>query len=421
MVQAGSILFLICSQHYSFFRDIAITNRDIMSPKENQSTLFSILEDLNRNEKIYLSPYATCSGSGIRRYPEEKKGYRQQFALDADRILHSRAYMRYIDKTQVFCLVDNDHITHRVLHVQLVARIARTIGRFLRLNEDLIEAIALGHDIGHPPFGHDGESFLAALSVEHNLPPFQHNIQSVRFLDKLERKGKGWNLTLQVLDGILCHDGEVHSRLLKPHKITSFKDFDRRLNAKEQDPQLSILPSTPEGCVVRLADTIAYIGKDIEDAIILKLIKREDIPKTCQKILGTTNGTIVFNLVTDLIKNSSLTAPEKITIGFSDRVSSVLHELKKFNYERIYLAPATKKNIPLIRDCYHNLFGFYLDCLTNKPELLPEGVDLMNDVVSLYHGPHSKEQKVLDFMAGMTDDYFLTQARAIGCTIPKTW
>lgn len=389
-----------------------------MVAQESRPKLFPILEELNRREKNNLSPYATCSVYGTRRYPEKKKGYRQQFALDADRILHSRAYMRYIDKTQVFYLVDNDHITHRVLHVQLVARIARTIGRFLSLNEDLIEAIALGHDIGHPPFGHDGESFLAELSVEHGLSPFQHNIQSVRFLDKLERKGKGWNLTLQVLDGILCHDGEVHSRLLQPQKITDFKDFDQRLKEKEQNPKLTILPSTLEGCVVRLADTIAYIGKDIEDAIILKLIRREDIPGNCQEMLGNTNGTIVFNLVTDLIENSNLDSPEKTTIGFSREVSDVLHELKKFNYERIYLAPAIKQNLPLIRECYRNLFTFYLDCLTDNPEKLPTGVDLMSDIDSLYVGKHSKEEKVCDFIAGMTDDYFLTQAKAISCRMP---
>ena len=391
-----------------------------MSPKEIQSKLFSMLQELNRKEKVNFSPRATFSAQGTRRHPEEKRGYRQQFALDADRILHSRAYIRYIDKTQVFCLVDNDHITHRVLHVQLVARIARTIGRFLRLNEDLIEAVALGHDIGHPPFGHDGESFLSDLSVEHGLPPFQHNIQSVRFLDKLERKGRGWNLTLQVLDGILCHDGEVHSRLLRPQNLANFDEFDRLLKEKEKNQHLSTLPSTVEGCVVRLADTIAYIGKDIEDAIILGLIKRKDIPKTCNQTLGNTNGTIVFTLVTDLIENSILNGPEETTIGFSEEASAALYELKRFNYEKIYLAPATKQNIPLIRECYRKLFSFYLDCLKNNPGILPKGVDLMGDMNSFYHEPHSEEEKVRDFIAGMTDTYFLTQARSIGCTVPKT-
>lgn len=390
-----------------------------MAAKKTQSKLFSMLQELNNNEKTNLSPCATYSAQGIRRHQEERRSYRQQFALDADRILHSRAYIRYIDKTQVFCLVDNDHITHRVLHVQLVARIARTIGRFLKLNEDLIEAIALGHDIGHPPFGHDGERFLSELSVEHGLLPFQHNIQSIRFLDTLERKGRGWNLTLQVLDGILCHDGEVYSRLLRPHKSKTFEDFGCILKAKGKDPHLSILPSTPEGCVVRLADTIAYIGKDIEDAIILGLINRQDIPKVCSELLGSTNGTIVFTLVTDLIENSTLDGPEETTIGFGEEVSAALFELKRFNYEKIYLAPATKQNIPLIRECYRKLFTFYLDCLRNRPGMLPKGVDLMSDMNSLYHGPYSEEEKVRDFISGMTDDYFLTQAKSIGCTVPK--
>jgi dGTPase len=390
-----------------------------MPTREIQPRLFSMLQELNKSEKINLSPRATYSAQGTRRNPEKRRSYRQQFALDADRILHSRAYIRYIDKTQVFCLVDNDHITHRVLHVQLVARIARTIGRFLKLNEDLIEAIALGHDIGHPPFGHDGESFLSELSVEHGLPPFQHNIQSIRFLDTLERKGRGWNLTLQVLDGILCHDGEVHSRLLSPQNLTDFEGFDRNLRAKEEDPHLAILPSTPEGCVVRLADTVAYIGKDIEDAIILGLIKRQDIPKICSELLGNTNGTIVFTLVTDLIENSTLGIPGETTIGFGEEVSAALYQLKQFNYEKIYLAPATKRNIPLIRECYRRLFSFYLDCLKNRPGTLPKGVDLMSDMDSFYQGPYSKEEKVRDFIAGMTDDYFLTQAESIGCIVPK--
>ena len=196
-------------------------------------TLLIKLAQLDHEESQRLSMVATKSPAGLRRFPEDSAPYRQQFALDADRILYSRAYSRYIDKTQVFSLIANDHITHRVLHVQLVARIARTIGRFLRLNEDLIEAISLGHDVGHPPFGHDGEKFLSDICLEHGLPPFQHNIQSVRLLDRLERKGKGWNLTLQVLNGILCHDGEVHSQSLGPEASDTFEDFDQKLEEKK--------------------------------------------------------------------------------------------------------------------------------------------------------------------------------------------
>jgi len=173
---------------------------------------------LDRNEKGRLSPWACLSQEAVRREDEVKvqRGHRQDFSLDTDRILHSLSYSRYIDKTQVFYLIKNDHITHRVLHVQLVSKIARTIGRLLSLNEDLIEAIALGHDIGHAPFGHDGERFLSELSLKHHMGHFCHNIQGVRSLEKIERKGKGWNLSLQVLDGILCHDGELHSQALHP-------------------------------------------------------------------------------------------------------------------------------------------------------------------------------------------------------------
>lgn len=389
-----------------------------MKNNTHNSLLLRELETLNQDESARLSPHATLSAAGVRRTPETVAGYRQQFALDADRILHSRSYIRYIDKTQVFSLVSNDHITHRGLHVQLVARIARTIGRFLRLNEDLIEAIALGHDIGHPPFGHNGEKLLSDLCLEYGLPPFQHNIQSVRFLDKLERKGKGWNLTLQVLDGILCHDGEVHSQGLKPEPIASFKHFDKKLAEKAHTPQISLIPATPEGCVVRIADTIAYIGKDIEDAIILGLIKRDDLPVTCKKTLGETNGTIVYSLVTDLIVNSRTAAVGDSIISFSERVSSALKELKEFNYERIYLAPKTRKQTPVIRDCYRKLFSYYLHCLNKSPRFLPGDVDLMTDINPLSFEQYSSEEKVRDFIAGMTDDYFLKQARSIGCAVP---
>ncbi|MBU1565340.1 MAG: HD domain-containing protein [Proteobacteria bacterium] len=382
-------------------------------------TLLPHLEDLNLQEKRQLSQAATLSTTGIRRLPEKKVGYRQQFALDADRILHSRAYARYIDKTQVFSLITNDHITHRVLHVQLVARIARTIGRFLHLNEDLIEAIALGHDIGHPPFGHDGEKFLSDLCVENGLAPFQHNIQSVRFLDNLECKGRGWNLTLQVLDGILCHDGEIHSRNLRPHPIQNFADFDRKLQDKIASPELVLMPGTLEGCVVRLADTVAYIGRDIEDAIILGLITRDEIPETCRMALGNTNGTIVYTLVTDLIKNSHVSTPAASFIGFSKEISDTLAELKAFNYEKIYLAPKTKEKSPFIKNCYQKLFGHYLSCLDKTAGTLPEDVDLMDDVESLSLKHYSSEEKVRDFIAGMTDNYFLRQAKIIGCQIPQ--
>ncbi|MBU0544588.1 MAG: HD domain-containing protein, partial [Proteobacteria bacterium] len=233
---------------------------------------------LNRREEEYLSPVAVLSSKCLRREYEEPRdlGYRQEFSLDVDRILHSMAYTRYIDKTQVFYLIRNDHITHRVLHVQLVSKVARTIGRFLGLNEDLIEAVSLGHDIGHTPFGHDGERFLSELCEAAGIGSFFHNVQSVQFLDKVERKGKGWNLSLQTLDGILCHDGEIHNERLEPERAKSFGTLEQEMAMKKKDPYIKLIPMTLEGCVVRMADTISYIGRDIEDAIRLGVINRED-------------------------------------------------------------------------------------------------------------------------------------------------
>ena len=271
----------------------------------NLKDLNKIRDALDKDEEGRLSPWACLSMQALRRKEEDRiaVGHRQSFSLDTDRILHSLAYSRYIDKTQVFYLIKNDHITHRVLHVQLVSKISRTIGRLLRLNEDLIEAIALGHDIGHTPFGHDGEKFLSRLSKKYGLANFLHNLQGVRFLEKIERKGKGWNLTLQVLDGILCHDGELHIQSLRPDKEKDFHTFEKEIEEKGRDPSIDIFPMTLEGCVVRMADTISYIGRDIEDAIRLGLIKRGDLPGDCRRILGETNGTIVYTLVEDLAGN----------------------------------------------------------------------------------------------------------------------
>ncbi|MDO9462861.1 MAG: HD domain-containing protein, partial [Deltaproteobacteria bacterium] len=206
--------------------------------------LILLKENLNERERRNLSPYATLSTEALRRQPEERllHGHRQEFSVDADRILHSQAYTRYIDKTQVFSLIKNDHITHRVLHVQLVSKVGRTIGRYLGLNEDLIEAIALGHDIGHPPFGHDGEGYLSEICVKHGIGAFQHNIQSVRFLEKIEHKGRGWNLSLQVLDGILCHDGEVHSARLAPQKEKTFSALEQEMESKRKNPMTELIP-----------------------------------------------------------------------------------------------------------------------------------------------------------------------------------
>jgi dGTPase len=316
-------------------------------------------------------------------------------------------------------MVKNDHITHRVLHVQLVSKIARTVGRFLGLNEDLIEAIALGHDLGHPPFGHDGENILSDLCRINKIGNFLHNVQSVLFLDRIEKNGLGLNLTLQVLDGILCHDGEIHSCQLSPEPLGDFNTLDRKISVKMNHPDTPLIPMTFEGCVVRICDTIAYIGRDIEDAIQLNLIRRTDIPSGCTEILGKTNGTIVYKLVTDLIENSY----GRQHISFSKEVSTALAELKQFNYRKIYLNPFIKEGLDKIHTCYSALFKHYLEQMDKQDlssVIYKDFADKMNDSVkSQVTSPALNAEKVRDFLAGMTDDYFLSQAQMIGCTVPK--
>jgi dGTPase len=369
--------------------------------------LTGITRTLDELEKQNLSPEATRNSEGIRQRREEylEIGYRQAFSVDTDRILHSLAYTRYIDKTQVFYLIENDHITHRVLHVQLVSKIARTIGRFLRLNEDLIEAIALGHDIGHIPFGHDGERILSELCRQHGIGHFQHNVQSVRFLDRVERKGRGWNLCLQTLDGILCHDGEIHNEQLMPRKKKTFADLQQDMHRKNSDPDAELVPMTMEGCVVRMTDTISYIGRDIEDAIRLGVIRREDLPEFSARRLGKTNGTIVYNLVSDVIKNSH----GKPYIAFSPDISEALKELKAFNLERIYMNPTIKQHLKTIRQLFEITFEKFLNDLQAGNSDSVVFRQYLADMSPDYLESHRNEEIVRDFIAGMTDQYFLRQ------------
>lgn len=378
-----------------------------MKKYDKAHSLVKLKTFLNRQEAKKLSPLAAKNAQGIRRVPDERleSGYRQAYSVDVDRILHSLAYARYIDKTQVFYLVKNDHITHRVLHVQLVSKIARTIGRFLGLNEDLIEAIALGHDIGHAPFGHDGERFLSELCRKNGIGFFHHNLQSVQFLERVERKGKGWNLCLQTLDGILCHDGELHNERLLPAIHQTFDEMDAQIVAKRNSPDAVLIPMTLEGCVVRTADTVSYIGRDIEDAIRLGLIKRSDLPPRSIAVLGDTNGTIVFNLVTDIILNSY----ENPYIAFSPEVSEALIHLKAFNLDCIYLNPKIKQYTQRIKKLFEMLFERFLEDLQKQRKSSVIYRQFLEDMTPEYIQQHAPAEIVRDFISGMTDQYFLDQ------------
>ncbi|ABW66931.1 deoxyguanosinetriphosphate triphosphohydrolase family protein [Desulfosudis oleivorans] len=373
-----------------------------MSPTWN--TIKSVLE---RREQQTLSSRAESSAAGIRRRSEDQldRDYRLAFAVDVDRILHSLAYTRYIDKTQVFYLIENDHITHRVLHVQLVSKVARTIGRALGLNEDLIEAIALGHDIGHAPFGHEGETYLSKLCEQAGIGPFLHNVQSVHFLESVERKGRGCNLCLQTLDGILCHDGEIHTTSLKADRKKNFQTFEEEIAAKRRDPSLQLTPMTMEGCVVRFADTISYIGRDIEDAIRLGLVRREDLPAQSTTVLGDTNGKIVYSLVTDVVTQSM----DKDHVAFSEAVSAALRALKRFNYEHIYMNQRIKSASNRIESLFALLFERYHGDLEADNRSSVIFTHFLKDMSPDYLERHTPPEVVRDFISGMTDNYFLRQ------------
>jgi len=355
----------------------------------------------DEREKHVLSKLATQSSKGVRRR-KEKEDYRTTFFRDTDRVLHSQAYTRYIDKTQVFSLFENDLITHRGLHVQFVSKIGRVIGRALRLNEDLIEAIALGHDIGHPPFGHEGEKYLSILCKENGIYSFHHNVQGVRFLDVIEKQGDGWNLTLQVLDGILCHDGETHIDYLKPRWNKSWDSLYKEMEERTERKEVNLIPMTLEGCVVRFADVFSYVGRDIEDAIKVKLIKKKDLPENCVATLGNKNSEIIDTLVTDLIENGL----ESDRLRLSRDVSEALKKLKQFNYEKIYLNPKIKSQSNKIQKMFRLLFEPLILDIQREDKSSWIFEHFLKKMKSKYVENSSPAEIVRDFIAGMTDDYF---------------
>ena len=366
-----------------------------------------VLKNSDEMEK-YFSPNA-CKTKNAYRFKKERRknefNVRPTFFRDADRILHSGAYACYMDKTQVFPLINNDLITHRGLHVQFVSKIARTIGRSLKLNEDLIEAIGLGHDLGHAPFGHMGERCLNVLSQKYGLGLFLHNAQSVRVLNELENKGNGLNITVQVLDGILCHNGEFLCRKYEPNYEKTpeqfFEEYKRTWLEKGFDKTLR--PMTLEGCVVRISDVIAYIGRDIEDAIAVNLIKREDIPSEITDVLGNKNSEIIDSLVEDLIYNSF----EKPYLEFSKEVFTALKKLLDFNYKYIYSNPRKEDKEEKFICMFDMLYNALLEDIKNKEGRICEVY--LSKMNRKYIKETSNERIAIDYIAGMTDDYFMTE------------
>ncbi|NHJ25230.1 MAG: HD domain-containing protein [Candidatus Lokiarchaeota archaeon] len=373
-----------------------------------------------------IGPKAISDSDAVRFYKEDEESefdIRPPFFRDVDRIVHSKAYARYIDKTQVFFGVSNANITHRSLHVILVSRIARQIGRILKLNTDLIEAIALAHDIGHTPFGHLGEQILDEICKEYNMGNFNHNAQGVRWLSYLEKRfpkepAKGLNLTLQVLDGILSHNGEITERELRPVKVNGktwqdhFNEYEDAFNKNS----IIKIPMSYEGIAVRFADTISYIGRDFEDAILLKFINREDMPIVCKNVLGDTNRTIMKTLIMDLLTFSL----DNNKIGYSEPVFEALKEMKKFNYEKIYIRRDLTVNgseinfLNTLREKFRTIFKISLKDLEHKDinsPIFKDHIEYIDDnKYSTYFTPHKEQNKLTliarDYIAGMSDKYF---------------
>ena len=344
---------------------------------------------------------------------------RGDFFRDQTAIIHSTAFRRLKNKTQVFFAPENDHICTRIEHVLHVATIAATICRGLnqkgwKLNSDMAYAIGIGHDLGHTPFGHSGENALNTILGGNNA--FVHEVNSYRQAQYLANSGKGLNLCYGVKDGIICHNGERDEQYLTPS--TELNDLDK-IKAR------NVVSTSYEGCITRFADKIAYLGRDIEDALVAGFINNNDIPKNVKKELGNKNGEIINHLVIDLINNS-----EKLNkIGLSDEKYQVVTELKQFNYKYIYFHPTLLKYDEFCTKIINNLFEYLIE-LHSKNEYDIEKYTNTNIELNRYFGEYlikmqnfyiSKnediKQIVTDYISGMTDTFALESIKQI--TVPK--
>lgn len=369
-----------------------------------------ILERIEADRRTgYKNPYHCDDSSAIRRNNEKDRAnlWRPAFVRDTEKILHIPFYNRYADKTQVFSFYNNDDITRRALHVQLVSRVARNIGAVLGLNLDLIEAIALGHDIGHTPFGHAGERFLNELLHKETGRYFNHNVHSVRVLDRLFAR----NITLQTLDGILCHNGEFEQQEYRPVWGKDFTVFDFETEACYTEGESAVkrlVPSTLEACVVRICDMIAYLGKDRQDARRAKIIG-EDHRFATEKI-GAENAAIINNLTVDIIENSY----GKDYILLSSECYDDLKTAKQENYMVIYKNEAVNTQYDeLIKPMFKNIYYRLLDDLKKQNTdsvIYKHHLNFIAEQTKYYSADYSVEepnQIVTDYIASMTDDYFI--------------
>ncbi|MDR0880597.1 MAG: HD domain-containing protein [Clostridioides sp.] len=366
-----------------------------------------------RNKNISL--YATKDYQAFRLDQGRSKPdlIRSSFMIDTDKILYNKFYNRYADKTQVFSFILNDDITRRSLHVQLVSRIARTIGRALNLNVDLIEAISLGHDIGHTPFGHKGEEFLDEKYFENTGRHFSHNVHSVRVLQELTN----CNLTLQTLDGILCHNGDKDFSHYEPSQIYNFSELSRRVEACYLDSEAvtKMRPCTLEGCVVRISDMIAYVGRDRQDAISAKVKLDRDFYH--EGILGNNNREIIDRMVTNIVKNSI----GKTYLKIDDEVYKDFLKMRRENNDIIYRSPEVEEAYDgKVKTMLFSIYDKFMEDIKEDRRnsyVFRHHVNL--DKLKDFYLDESSELKVspddlvVDFIASMTDDYFIDVYRRL--------
>ena len=332
----------------------------------------TVWEEMERQEHLRLNPLAAFSDcSKGRPHPEEprEEDVRTCYQRDIDRIVHSKSFRRLMHKTQVFLRPEGDHYRTRMTHTLEVTRIARTVTKALGLNEDLTEAIAMGHDLGHTPFGHAGEDALTRCLGK----PFRHNEQSLRVVDILENDGRGLNLTHEVRLGILGHTGEY-------------------------------IPETMEGQIVRRSDQIAYVNHDIDDAIRAGILTNEDIPRAITNVLGHNHRDRINTLVCDAIRTSR----EAKAISLSEPVDKALQDLRSFMFEKVYRNPVAKGEETKAKDMLRRLYEYYMD----NPQALPEDFQPQLSFDGM-------ERTVCDYIAGMTDKYAVDKFTEI--FVPAGW
>ena len=352
-----------------------------LSPEtgEQKRSTLNLREEIESREIATLSPYASLSAySEGRKHPRPKDRYRTDFQRDRDRIIHSKAFRRLSHKTQVFIAPEGDHYRTRLTHTLEVAQIARAIARTLRLNEDLTEAIALGHDLGHAPFGHAGETALSEVldSIQEgydDVPSeYHHARQALRIVDILEYDGKGLNLTRETRDGILGHSGSYY-------------------------------PKTLEGQVVRIADRIAYINHDIDDALRARILFEEDLPEAYCRVLGHTSAERINTLITDLVTQSE--GQDRILM--TPEVKTAMDGLRAFMFEHVYLMDRSAPDQPQAKHVIESLFFHYLEHFDKVP---PE---------FFARADHNRVQAVIDYVSGMTDRFALSEYERF--FVPQSW